>query len=81
MNVLGYSSCRIEYMPDAEGLPERAYSERSVIELRQVDDEAFNLRAVDVENKRTVRRKTFEHTRFLLRFTFLGDIQYSHKKS
>lgn len=59
MSVLAYSSCRIEYTPDDEKRPERAYSERSVIELRQGNDERFSLRAVDVENKRTVRRKNF----------------------
>lgn len=81
MSVLGYSSCRIDYIPHEENLPERAYSERSVIELRQVDDGAFTLRAVDVENKRTVRKTTSEHIRFLLGFSFLGDFQYSIKKS
>ena len=54
MSLLSYSRCRIDFISnDGQGRT-RNYSDRSLIELRQHDFNDYSLRAVDVENNRTV---------------------------
>ena len=55
MSILGYSTCRIQYEP-SNGREPQNYSERSLIELRQVRDTQFAIRALDIENNKRVGR-------------------------
>jgi len=53
MDLIVYSTCRIDFLPTAEGRL-REYSDRSLIELRQDGNGQYSLRAIDVGNNRTV---------------------------
>ncbi len=53
MNTIVYSTCRIDFLPAAEGSL-RQYSDRSFIELREDGNGQYSLRAIDVKNNRTV---------------------------
>ena len=69
MSVLGYSSCRIQYAPNNERNPPRNYSDRSLVELRNVKDAEFAIRALDIENNRKVRKflQSFDFFKLFLR--------------
>jgi hypothetical protein len=54
MSIIGYSTCIIQFIRNGTDTPEREYSERSIVELRQLDITAYSIRAIDVENNRTV---------------------------
>jgi hypothetical protein len=55
MSILIYSTCRIEFTPKNKELPERNYSDRSVIEIRQYENNTdYSLRAIDIQNNKTV---------------------------
>jgi hypothetical protein len=57
MSVIVYSTCHIEFTPMNRELPERNYSDRTIIEIRQYgNNNDFSLRAIDVENNKTVYR-------------------------
>ncbi|CAF4607069.1 unnamed protein product [Rotaria sp. Silwood1] len=50
MSIITFSKCRIQFIPNDRQRPERNYSDRTLIELRQYDFLDFSLRAVDVDN-------------------------------
>ncbi len=50
----GFSTCRIQFIPNDQQYAERNYSDRSLIELRQHDFANFTLRALDIDNKKEV---------------------------
>jgi len=51
---VGFSTCRIQFIPNDQQYAERNYSDRSLIELRQHDFANFTLRALDIDNKKEV---------------------------
>jgi hypothetical protein len=54
-DCIGFSKCRIQFIPNDQQHDKRDYSDRSVIELRQYDFANYSLRALDIENKREVK--------------------------
>ncbi|CAF4182982.1 unnamed protein product [Rotaria sp. Silwood2] len=50
MSLLGYSTGRIQFIPNNDEAPECNYSERSVIQLYYHDDNSYSLKAIDIEN-------------------------------
>jgi hypothetical protein len=57
MSIIGYSTCRIQFIPNNKQIPERNYSERSIVEIRQFDNITdYSVRAIDVENNNTVKK-------------------------
>lgn len=54
MSLEAYSKCRIQFRSNDTGRPERDYSDRSLIELRNDGDGQYTLRGVDVANNKTV---------------------------
>ena len=54
MAVAGYSTCRIQFIPNDGKRSERDYSDRSLVELRQYDFIDYSLRALDIQNNKEV---------------------------
>ena len=50
MSVQGFSTCRMQFIPNDQKHSERNYSDRSLIELRQYDFGDYSLRALDIEH-------------------------------
>ncbi|CAF1305442.1 unnamed protein product [Rotaria magnacalcarata] len=53
MSVAVYCKCRIQFVPTNEQRPVVNYSDRSLIELRQLDFAKYSLRGIDVDNNKT----------------------------
>jgi hypothetical protein len=53
MSDFTYSQCAIRFTPN-DSRPERNYSDRSIIELREHDFADYSLRAIDVTNNKKV---------------------------
>ena len=58
MSVEVYSEGRIQFIPADDRNPDHTYSNRCLIELRQHDIGNYALRAIDLRNKKFVRKKT-----------------------
>ncbi len=56
MSIIMYSTCRMQYTLNNEENPEREYSDRTLIELRESGNQGFALRALDIEHNKTVRK-------------------------
>jgi hypothetical protein len=54
MSVLGYSTCRIQFIPNDKQRGERNYSDRSLLQLKQYDFGDYSLSALDIANKNEV---------------------------
>ena len=54
MSLVVYTSCRIRFRSNGKSAYEREYSDRTLLELRQYDFNDYSLRALDMENNRTV---------------------------
>lgn len=51
---VGFSTCRIQFIPNNRTGGERNYSDRSLVELRENDLANYLLRALDIENNKEV---------------------------
>lgn len=49
-----FSTCRIRFIPDGGSQDEQDYSDRSLVELRAYDNGEYSIRALDIENRKTV---------------------------
>jgi hypothetical protein len=54
MSIVSYSASRIQFIPTDRQRPQRNYSDRSTIQLRQYDFGDYSLQALDIENNREV---------------------------
>ncbi len=54
MSSLSYSTCRIQFIPTDRQRPERNYSDRSIVQLKQYDFGDYSLQALDIENNKEV---------------------------
>jgi hypothetical protein len=52
--IMGFSRCRIQFIPNNRQSTARNYSDRSLIELRELDFPNFKLQALDIDNKKEV---------------------------
>jgi len=51
---MGFSKCRIQFIPNNRQSTGRNYSDRSLIELRELDFPNFKLQALDIDNNNEV---------------------------
>ena len=57
MSIVQFSKCSITFRPNNRTGQEKNFSDRSVIELREVDFLHYIIRAVDVANENKVRHE------------------------
>lgn len=50
----GFSTCRIQFIPNNRPNAERNYSDRSLVELRQHDFADYAIRTLDIDNNKEV---------------------------
>ena len=55
MACVTYDKCSIRFVPDRDPQKEQNYSDRSTVELRQIDFADYSLQGIDVDNNKKVR--------------------------
>lgn len=56
MNLLGYTTGRIEFQADGDLTPTRNFSDRSILHLYYHDSNEYSLNALDLDNNKAVQK-------------------------
>ena len=72
-----YSNARIQFVQNGQQVPDPVSRERALVELRQLDNGAYSVRAVDLAKNGEVRQPYQAYRWHLRDVCILGSVQYS----